>query len=105
VDSLWFKKDPWQQEEAYNLQKFFADKEEYTKYKIDGTALEKPDYLHYLGLRAANAAVSLAGVNKYTEKFINDFWKSELRSDERRYYDNFLYLFSLLALSGNFRIY
>ena len=105
LDAVWFNKDPWQQEEAYNLQKFFSDKNNFTKYRIDGTALEKPDYLHYLGLRAANAAVSLAGENKYTEKFINDFWKSELRRDERRYYDNFLYLFALLALSGNFRIY
>ncbi len=105
LDAEWFNKDPWQQKEAYKLQKFFYDKDDYTKYKIDGTALAKPDYLHYLGLKAANAAVSLAGKNEYTEKFIQDFWKSELRRDERRYYDNFLYLLVLLALSGNFRIY
>lgn len=105
LDAQWFNKDPWQQEEAHKLQKFFYDKDEFTKYSIDGTALEKPDYLHYLGLRAANAAVSLAGENKFTKKFIKDFWNSELRRDERRYYDNFLYLFALLALSGNFRIY
>ncbi|TDO93884.1 oligosaccharide reducing-end xylanase [Halanaerobium saccharolyticum] len=105
VDSLWFRKDPWQQEAAYNLQKFFADKEEYTKYSIDGRKLEKPDYLHYLGLKAANASASLAGENEFTEKYLKDFWEAELRTDERRYYDNFLYLFALLALSGNFRIY
>lgn len=105
LDAEWFNKDPWQQQEASKLQNFFYDKNEFTKYSIDGTALEKPEYLHYLGLKAANAAVSLAGKNKYTEKFIHDFWESELRKDERRYYDNFLYLFALLALSGRFRIY
>ena len=105
VDSLWFNKDPWQQEEAYKLQEFFADKDEYTKYSIDGRELGKPDYLHYLGLEAANAAASLAGENEFTEKYLRDFWEAELRKDERRYYDNFLYLFALIALSGNFRIY
>lgn len=31
LDAEWFNKDPWQQEEAFKLQKFFSDKNEYTK--------------------------------------------------------------------------
>ena len=36
---------------------------------------------------------------------VDRFWNTPLRTGDRRYYDNFLYLFAMLALSGNYRIY
>ena len=35
----------------------------------------------------------------------NRFWNESMRTGKYRYYDNGLYFFALLALSGNYRIY
>ena len=37
--------------------------------------------------------------------WLEKFWNTPLRKGDRRYYDNFLYLFAFLALSGEYRIY
>jgi len=39
------------------------------------------------------------------KRWVEWFWNQPLREGDRRYYDNCLYLFALLALSGNYRIY
>ena len=39
------------------------------------------------------------------EKTVRQFWNTPLRQGKRRYYDNCLYFFAVLALSGNYRIY
>ena len=36
---------------------------------------------------------------------VRQFWETPLRKGDRRYYDNCLYMFAFLALSGNYRIY
>ncbi len=105
LDYEWFKADPWQREEANNIQSFFVDKEIFTKYTIDGKELDMPDYLHDVALIATNAMASLANDGLLAKKSVDRFWNTALRTDERRYYDNFLYLFCLLGLSGNFRIW
>jgi oligosaccharide reducing-end xylanase len=105
LDYEWFRADEWQREEANKLQAFFIDKEEYTKYTIDGKELGKPDYLHHVGLVATNAAASLAADGPVAKASIDKFWNTPLRKDQRRYYDNCLYFFSLLALSGKYRIW
>ena len=38
-------------------------------------------------------------------RWVEWLWNQPLRRGGRRYYDNCLYLFALLALSGNYRIY
>jgi oligosaccharide reducing-end xylanase len=48
---------------------------------------------------------SLAAKGKYSEEWVKKFWNTPLRTGVRRYYDNCLYLFALLALSGNYRIW
>jgi len=48
---------------------------------------------------------SLAAGGENAKECIRRFWETPLRTGERRYYDNFLYLFAMLALSGNYRIY
>ena len=72
--------------------------------KTDGTRLEEKA-LHPTAIIAVNAQASLAADGPYAEKCVRRFWNTPLRTGERRYYDNFLYLFAMLALSGNYRIY
>lgn len=107
LDALWFGK----KEDLVNcnerLQKFFMETvkgyEDYV-YEIDGTRIEEK-VLHPVGLIATNAMASLATNGEYSDQCIRLFWETPLRTGERRYYDNFLYLFAFLALSGNYQIW
>ena len=38
-------------------------------------------------------------------RWVRRLWQEPLRQGERRYYDNCLYFFAFLALSGNYRIW
>jgi len=106
LDYEWFCLDDWQVEEANKIQAFFSDKnpEDYRRYKIDGEPFEELS-LHPVGLLATNAVASLAANGPYVESNVRLFWQTPIRTGDRRYYDNCLYLFALLALSGNYRIY
>jgi len=88
-------------------------------YKIDGTCIlnvEQYDLgnnqlgkdgkiLHPVGLLATNAMGSLATNGEVSEAFVHEFFNTPLRTGDRRYYDNFLYVFAWLGLSGNYRIW
>ncbi|OUM96428.1 MAG: xylanase [Thermobacillus sp. ZCTH02-B1] len=106
LDWEWFRADEWAVQECGNIQRFFADIDpaDYRRYAIDGTPLDEPA-LHPVGLLATNAAASLAAGGPNAERFVRAFWNTPLRRGKRRYYDNCLYFFSLLALSGNYRIW
>ena len=120
LDYEWFAADDWACVQADNIQRFFGDtvkgKENYV-YRIDGTPVTDPDelvhevdgvpagVLHPVGLLATLAQTSLAAHGPYREYFIRRFWEQPLRKGNRRYYDNLLYFFALLALSGNYRIW
>ncbi|MCT8137103.1 xylanase [Anaerobacillus sp. CMMVII] len=107
LDYEWFRGDVWETEEANKIQAFFSDKEpsDYRRYKIDGEPFEETA-LHPVGLLATNAMASLATVDGPNARASVDlFWNTPLRTGVRRYYDNCLYLFAMLALSGNFRIW
>lgn len=88
-------------------------------YEINGkqvSSTEDSDFassgrvLHPYGLIATNAQSYLAtdpsvkdeGEGAYVVK---QFWDLPLRTGVRRYYDNFLYIFAFMALSGNYRIW
>lgn len=106
LDWVWFRKDPWQVEQSNRIQTFFRNIEvsDYRRYTIDGEPFDEPA-LHPIGLLATNAMASLAADGPDAEYFVRLFWNTPLRTGDRRYYDNCLYFFSLLALSGNYRIY
>ncbi len=107
MDHLWFDADPWQVEIADRLQRFFCEeqKEHWDGvFLIDGTVLAEKA-LHPVAIIAVNAQSSLAADGPYVIECVKKFWNTPLRRGERRYYDNFLYLFAMLALSGNYRIY
>lgn len=73
-------------------------------YEIDGTIIEEKA-LHPVAIIATNAMASLASKGKYRKECVDLFWNTPLRTGERRYYDNCLYLFAFLALSGNYKIW
>lgn len=107
MDHLWFEKDPWQAEIANRLQNFYcAEQKEHWDgvFLTDGTRLEEKA-LHPVAIVAVNAQASLAADGPYVKECVDRLWDTPLRTGDRRYYDNFLYMFAMLALSGNYRIY
>lgn len=107
MDHLWFEKDPWQVEIANRLQNFYcAEQKEHWDgvFLTDGTRLEEKA-LHPVAIVAVNAQASLAADGPYVKECVDRLCDTPLRTGDRRYYDNFLYMFAMLALSGNYRIY
>lgn len=107
LDNEWFGADEELSACMERLQKFFCEtvkgEEDYV-YEIDGTKFDQ-EVLHPVGLIATNAAASSATSGENARICIEKFWNTPLRTGGRRYYDNFLYFFAFLALSGNYRIW
>jgi oligosaccharide reducing-end xylanase len=103
----WFEKTEWECECADKIQTFFCETVKGKSdlvYEIDGTIIEEKA-LHPVAIIATNAMASLASKGKYRKECVDLFWNTSLRTGERRYYDNCLYLFAFLALSGNYKIW
>jgi len=119
MDYSWYAGDKeWQQDYSKRIQNFlfcrgidtFED-----QYNIDGSL---PSFIlpaggyrtlrHSLGLLATSAAASIMGTQAKSWKFVDAIWNARLEpySDGYfdPYYDGLLYLFSLMHLSGNYRI-
>ncbi len=107
LDHVWFGKDPWQREFADTLQAYVYAHPEPSEHVVfpGGTVFEAEPIMHPLGMKASWACASLAAEGKHRLTAVRDFFHMPLRTDKRRYYDNCLYFFTLLALSGNYRIY
>jgi len=107
LDYEWFGIDAGQKAAADRIQRTLIEdcrNDSYHIYEVDGTvAGEKA--LHPFAITATCAQASLAADNEYTKEWVERFFKMPLRTGERRYYDNCLYLFAFLALSGNYRIW
>jgi oligosaccharide reducing-end xylanase len=106
LDWEWFAADPWQQQLANRIQAFFAPirPDDYRRYTIAGEPLADKA-LHPVGLLATNAMAALAATGPYAEANVRLLWETPVRTGVRRYYDNCLYLFAMLALSGRYRIW
>ena len=114
LDYEWFGIDKGQRNAPLRMMNFFGTDLEAVRceYKVDGTPLERP-VLHPLGLLAATAQGALTIPYSDEEgsdfavarKWVEWFWNQPMRKGVRRYYDNCLYMFALLALSGNYKIY
>jgi len=119
MDYSWFAQDKeWQQDYGRRIQNFlycrgidtFED-----QFNLDGTL---PDWVlpaggfqklrHSLGLVSTSAAASLMGTQAKSWAFVDAVWNAKLEPYEDGYfdpyYDGLLYLFSLMHLSGNYRI-
>lgn len=114
LDFEWFAKDAWQPENAAKLQRFYesaGDKWDLVTHCTGEFTEEKA--MHPTAIIASNAAASLASlqsgadeaVKELAKKFVMNFWNTPLRLGNRRYYDNCLYFFALLMLSGRYRIW
>ena len=91
------------------LQRFFLTHDRTSVYAIDGTAVDEV-VLHPVGFLAATAQGSLAAVHSAqpdaehnAREWVRMLWNTPMRTGTRRYYDNFLYAFAMLALSGKYR--
>ena len=107
LDYEWFGIDVGQKCAADNIQKFLIEdcrKNEYHTYELDGTIAEV-SVLHPVAITATVAQGSLAAENEVTKEWVNRFFQLPLRTGERRYYDNCLYVFAFLALSGKYQIW
>nr|MCR5100558.1 xylanase [Butyrivibrio sp.] len=111
LDYEWFGKDTgyaeFERDICNKLQAFFGNLPDGNKrkaYLIDGTVLDE-DALHPVAITATNAQASLAATGDEAKRCVQEFWNTPLRSGDRRYYDNCLYMFAMLALSGNYRIW
>ena len=74
-------------------------------YEVDGTIAVKELALHPVGLPATVAQSVLAATTEASREWVESFYKMPLRTGKRRYYDNCLYFFAYLALSGNYRMW
>jgi oligosaccharide reducing-end xylanase len=119
MDYSWYAKDQkWQQDYGKRIQNFlfcrgidtFED-----QYNVDGTL---PEFIlqaggfqklrHSLGLVSTSAAASLMGTQAKSWKFVDAVWNAKLEPYSDGYFDPYfdglLYLFSVMHLSGNYRI-
>jgi len=105
VDYSWFAKDPRQTVLSDRYQDFlfkqgikvFAD-----KYSLDGKPMSDR---HSVGMLAATAVGSLAATpGEVSDAFLKEFWEAPLPVGEQRYFDGMLYIFSMMHLSGEFRV-
>jgi oligosaccharide reducing-end xylanase len=121
MDYSWFAKDKeWQKDYAVRFQNFLYCKGIDTfedQFNLDGT---RPDWIlgagtarieklrHSLGLVATSAAASIMGTQAKSWKFVDGLWNAKLEPYEDGYfdpyYDGLLYLFSIMHLSGNYKI-
>ncbi len=107
LDYVWFGEDKGQRGAADRIQQFLAEdgrRGTYHVYEVDGrVAADVP--LHPTAITATVAQASLAADNDCTEEWVERFWELPMRKGDRRYYDNCLYFFAFLALSGKYRIW
>ncbi len=116
LDHVWFDKDKWQEDEGRKFLSFMCDGAGVSNWNkvfdVDGT-IRSEDALHPVAVIATNAAAAgLVNISDPSDtaadhaRFcIDRFWNTPLRTGDRRYYDNCLYFFSFLLLSGRYRIY
>ena len=115
LDWLWFGKDAGQKAAAERLQYTLGvvnAEDPYVTYTVSGERTGQPA-LHPIGLLAATAQASLAvdgpislgshePAKAIAAGWADRLWETPMRTGERRYYDNCLYFFAFLALSGRY---
>lgn len=118
LDYEWFGMDQGQRAAAVRLQKYLGvDQREnpFRIYEVDGRPVGE-NALHPVGILVTTAQGALAvpenlGADNSSEEgqiareWVERFWEQPMRTGDRRYYDNCLYLFAFLALSGRYRVW
>lgn len=115
LDYEWFGVDEGQCVAAEKLLRFLEsgrERDPFQIYEVDGTSLGEPA-LHPVGMQATTTQGILAVLGRtqdpetirIAKEWLKRFFELPLRTGDRRYYDNCLYFFAFLALSGNYRIF
>ncbi|MCR5177957.1 MAG: xylanase [Lachnospiraceae bacterium] len=116
LDAAWYGIDEGHLGAPLKLMRFLGTDLEAARcvYTTKGDVVEK-NVLHPLGLLAATAQGALAvppddGTDEDSDyavalKWVEWLWNQPPRRGGRRYYDNCLYMFAYLALSGRYRIW
>ncbi|EOS25047.1 hypothetical protein C804_04830 [Lachnospiraceae bacterium A4] len=107
LDYEWFGMDEGQCQAAQKIQEFLLEdgrKNTYHIYETDGR-IAGEQALHPVAVTATVAMSVLAADTPYSKEWVERFWNLPMRTGGRRYYDNCLYFFAFLALSGNYRIW
>lgn len=108
IDTEWFGRSDWAAEEAQKYLSFFERPENRDDwnhiFEVDGLKIDTPA-LHPVALIATGAAAHVIVDNDDSRKWAKRFIDTPLREGDRRYYDNCLYFFSYMLLSGNYRIW
>ena len=106
LDRVWFGADPLLDMIETHLQDFFAGQnmDDLRAYELDGTPQSEPA-MHPIAIQAVLAAASIGSISEARIRFLKRFAEMPMRKGERRYYDNCLYFFCLLMLTGNYKIY
>lgn len=114
LDYAWFGVSAGHEGAPLRMMRFFRTDLEAARcaYEVDGKPLDMMTVMHPTGVLAGTAqgalTVPFAPGNEDWEtakRWVQWFWNQPLREGGRRYYDNCLYLFAFLALSGRYRIW
>ena len=73
-------------------------------YELDGTP-QSEKAMHPTAIRAVLGAASIGSASPARVRFLKEFAELPMRKGVRRYYDNCLYFFCLMMLTGNYKIY
>lgn len=119
MDYTWYGKDKkWQEDYAKRFQDFLRSKGLDTyedQFNLDGST---PDFIlqagpvkklrHSIGLVSTAATASLVNPDKKSIDFVHAIWNAKLEPYDDGYfdpyYDGLMYLFSLMHLSGNYKV-
>ena len=119
MDYTWYGKDKkWQEDYAKRFQNFLRSKGLATyvdQYNLDGST---PDFIlqagpvkklmHSIGLVSTAATASLVNKEKGSMDFVHAAWNEKLEPYDDGYfdpyYDGLMHLFSIMHLSGNYKI-
>ena len=106
LDCLWFGENEILAEIETHIQDFFGtqDMNDLRAYELDGKVQSEPA-MHPTAIRAVLGAASIASHSENRIRFLKEFAELPMRKGVRRYYDNCLYFFCLLMLTGNYKIY
>ncbi len=113
LDWSWNKADPWQPGECRRVQKYFEDAgENWDRVPHPDGTLTEERAMHPVAIKATKAAASIAAIDGASDderelavKLVREFMDMPPRTGNRRYYDNCLYMFSLLMLAGEYGEY
>lgn len=102
VDAMYCGEEQEASDIARRQAEFFFQRdhdERWLEFTIAGEPTGRPS-LHPVGLQATLACASILSDDEASRYWEQNFAELPLRQGDRRYYDNLLYFFSFLALSG-----